>query len=471
MSGVSRARRFAVRSLAPVFLAGAVLIGGASLEGEQVQAIGFAVSAFLLAGLFLFSGAAPRSLSNWAVLAFCAALAALCAAQIARLPVGIVQAWPDRDVALAGLAVLGRPAPAALALSFAPEATVGAFLAFLMPVAGFFLIALIKWSRGAALLGWAIPLIGAASALLGLAQVFLGNEPRLYLYKFTSEGLPAGFFSNVNHQASFLLMCLPFVAAQAGDLRRSWEGGDNQVALAIVWLACFLLLVTGILGAGSVAGYILLAPVSVLSAFLLGSGRRGAGSRWMGAGLAAAIIVFAGAFVFSSPVLEGLGVTSLEESELSRVGIARTSAEILRNHWKFGTGLGTFEQVYHLYENPKTVTSTYVAHAHNDYLEWLIETGIAGTILLAVFIVWWLVQFVRVWINNKRGGAGLRRAASIACLVIVLHSFVDYPLRTPAIATLGAMCLALMVVARERKDGPAGTTPAAAAAPLKTVTL
>jgi len=462
-------RRYGARTLVPLFLLVAVITGGASLEGEHVQALVFALSGFVLAvvfGLGLgWAGGPVRSL-----LLFALCLAALGIAQIVPLPLSLTNELADRDVAYSGLAALGQP-PEVFSLSLSPERTAASLLAFLTPLAAFCLVSALKWSRGAEMLRWTIPLLGAASALLGLAQVFLGENPRLYLYEFTSVGLPAGFFSNVNHQASFLLMCLPFAAALAGDLRRDWDAGDAQVARAIVLAACGLLIIAGIFGAGSVAGYILLAPVSLLSLMLLGGGGRGAASPVFGAGLCLGILLFAGAFVFSSPVLEGLGVTSLDDSDLSRVGIARTSAQVLEAHWQAGTGLGSFEEVYHLYEDPATVVDVYVAHVHNDYLEWLIETGLAGAVLLAAFLVWFLTWFIRVWTSSKAGSAGLRRAASIACLVIVLHSFVDYPLRTPSIAALGAMCLALMIVPRNSRDGLPAAETAGPAEALRTVTL
>jgi len=266
-------RRYGARLLVPAFLGAAVFTGGSAFEGEQAQAIGFTASAVLLAGLFgpgLHWITGPvRSLLFFA---FCLGLLGL--AQITPLPVSWTSALADRDIAYAGLAALGQPVEA-FPLSLSPESTVAALLAFLTPLAAFCLVAALKWSRGAGMLKWSIPLIGAASALLGLAQVFLGDSPRLYLFERTSEGLPAGFFANVNHQASFLLMCLPFVASLAGELRRDWDGGDAQVARAIVLGACGLLLIAGIFGAGSVAGYILLAPVSLLSLMLLGGGRSG----------------------------------------------------------------------------------------------------------------------------------------------------------------------------------------------------
>ena len=442
-------RNLVSSALAPMLLMAALVAGGASLEGQAAKALLFAGSGAIATAMLALTDLRWLTGPVRSGLVFLAALILLIVIQTLPAPAG----WPltetDRDIARSGAALLSDRVISP-AISVFPEATIAAGLALLAPFAAFVLIAGLSWRRGAALMAWAIPLLGADSALLGLAQVFTGDQSPLYLYDFTSHGLPAGFFSNVNHQASFLLMCLPFTAALAGRLRHDWEGQDTDTALAILVAACFLLILIGILGAGSVAGYILLVPVMLLSLFLLRGGRREGSGSGLGYAMILAILLFAGGIIFSSPVLEGLGVTSLEDSDLSRVGITRTSLEILPEHWRLGTGLGTFEQVYHLYEDPGSVNRTYVAHAHDDYIEWAIETGVPGMVLLALFLAWWAAQMVRVWTGRIEGGSGLRRAASIATLVIVLHSLVDYPLRTPAIATLGAVCLALMIVPRER---------------------
>lgn len=440
----------AARALAPLFLVAAVITGGSTFEGEYIQAIGFAASALLLALLF---GRRLQWVSGRVatVLLFFMGVGILGAAQLIPIPIGWTSALADRATAYAGLAALGH-SPKVFPLSLSPESTVAALLAFLTPLAAFCLVAALKWSRTAEMLKWTIPLLGAAGALLGLAQVLLGDSPRLYLYERTNEGLPAGFFANINHQASFLLMCLPFVAALGRDLRRDWQAGDTQFAAAMLLMACGLLIIAGVFGAGSVAGYILLAPVTLLSLNLFLYDRNGATSPLPVAGLVLGIFLFAAVFVFSSPVLEGLGNTSLDDDQLSRIGIARTSMDVLGQHWKAGAGLGSFAEVYHLYEDPASVVDTYIAHVHNDYLEWLIETGAAGGAMLGAFLIWFLVQFIRVWTDTTAGAVTLRRAASIACLVIALHSLADYPLRTPGIAVLGSMCLALMVVPRRKRS-------------------
>jgi O-antigen ligase len=112
----------------------------------------------------------------------------------------------------------------------------------------------------------------------------------------------------------------------------------------------------------------------------------------------------------------------------------------------FGSGLGSFENVYHLYEVPEQVTSVYVVHAHNDYAEMALEVGLPGIILMLLFLVWWSLAVWRAWRTNEAGP--FARAAAIASAAILIHSIVDFPLRTTAIAASFAMCLALLSSSR-----------------------
>ena len=469
MMGLETLQRYAPRALTAAFMFFALLTGGASLEGELAQAAFFAVSGVIAAALFVFAkpwwqGPVLTVFGLWIVLVLIVLLS------LFPLPGSVWSRLPDRDVAQRGLEALGLSASGA-PLSLAPETTLASLLAFLAPAAGFCLVAALKWSRCDGLLKWLIPACGALSALLGLAQVILGKSSGLYFYEFTAFGSPVGVFSNPNHQASFLLMGLPFVAVIASELRRDWEGRDEDVALALVAGVLGLLLIAGVLGAGSAAGYLLLAPVILLSAPLLLGGQRGSGGGMRGLLIVPAIFVFAGAVIFGSPRLSGLGFTSFEDGAMSRVGINRVSAEMLETHWLAGTGLGTYEDVFRLYEDPATVSQTYAAHAHNDYFEWLIETGLAGGLLLAAFLAWFLFHVGRLWTGSKSGALSLRRAASIACLVPILHSLVDYPLRTPGIAAIAAMCLALMIVPRARPEAPLPEAGEGASQPLRTVTI
>ncbi|WP_407646751.1 O-antigen ligase family protein [Henriciella algicola] len=247
-------------------------------------------------------------------------------------------------------------------------------------------------------------------------------------------------------------MCLPFVAASIGQLRRDWASGDGDHAKAILLATIACTILVGVVAAGSVAGYAMLIPVLVLSVLLArkpkASGRAPIASPAIvvGATLAAVVLV-----VFS-PIIDGLGVTSFDNSEMSRLGIWQVSGKILSDHWLAGTGPGSFADVYRLYENPDAVTATYANHAHNDYLEAMIEYGLPGALIVIVSVALILTLFVRVWTQQQIENRRLKRAASTALLIVLLHSLVDYPVRTPAIACLFATCFAILILSSDDKS-------------------
>jgi O-antigen ligase len=77
-------------------------------------------------------------------------------------------------------------------------------------------------------------------------------------------------------------------------------------------------------------------------------------------------------------------------------------------------------------------------------LEWLLEFGLAAGLLIAVWLIFYLRQWMRVW---KRGEwAPLRFAqagAGIALLLMMLHTLVDFNLRIPANAVFTALLAAM----------------------------
>jgi O-antigen ligase len=91
----------------------------------------------------------------------------------------------------------------------------------------------------------------------------------------------------------------------------------------------------------------------------------------------------------------------------------------------------------------------YVIHAHNDYAELALETGLPGILLIIAILAWWGRAAWHAWIYSDRGPYA--RAASIGSAAILVHSVVDFPLRTAAIAAVFAMCLALLA---ERRTPP-----------------
>jgi hypothetical protein len=96
-----------------------------------------------------------------------------------------------------------------------------------------------------------------------------------------------------------------------------------------------------------------------------------------------------------------------------------------------------------------TLANIYANHAHNDIAEISLEGGVIGMALMIAFAAWLALQAKAVW---RRPRADMRpidillaRAATIALVLVILHSFVDYPLRTDAMMAVFAFSCALLI--------------------------
>ncbi len=80
----------------------------------------------------------------------------------------------------------------------------------------------------------------------------------------------------------------------------------------------------------------------------------------------------------------------------------------------------------------------YVNHAHNEYLEIFFEGGIFAAGLVAVY----LILLLSALAHNRR--EPLQRAAFLSVFFLLVHSLVDYPLRTMALAMTFAFMNAII---------------------------
>jgi O-antigen ligase len=197
--------------------------------------------------------------------------------------------------------------------------------------------------------------------------------------------------------------------------------------------------VLGIILNGSMAGLGLLLPVALASVALALPGKGNAPRLLAGLSLVLLFVGVLGLALFSDA---GSNASSMaERSEIYRITLAA-----IRDTFPVGTGLGTFQAYYRLYEDPALVNSYFINHAHSDPLEWVLETGLAGALLLGAMILWWATRALRLWRMEKPDLTAL--AATIASGAILAHSMVDYPLRDAAIQAVFAMSLAFMAEPR-----------------------
>jgi O-antigen ligase len=288
-----------------------------------------------------------------------------------------------------------------------------------------------------------------AGIVLGALQV-VGRDSTSpwYLYRDTNIGAGVGFFANANHMASLLVIALPFAAAiaAAGKSRNI----QRYSALLAVLAGLALLLIVGIALNGSIAGFALAVPVVAASALILLKPSRLLRRTLV---LLAGLSVIAAIGLMAASSIGGTKVGQDASAAVeSREQILQTTGRAIADYLPAGSGLGSFRKVYRLYESPGTVTNEYVIHAHNDYAELALELGVPGVILMALFLAW---SAGAAWaVFGRSEGSPFGRAAAIASAALLAHSLVDFPLRTAALSTCFAMCLALLADRRlpQRQD-------------------
>jgi O-antigen ligase len=422
-------------------LLAALLLGGATQGGFQAQA---AVRVIGLGGLLAAVWLSPPlwiSSARYPLLLL-AATVAVPLLQLVPLAPSIWTHLPQRGFAVEAYRAAHLPLPS-LPITLAPDATWNAACALIAPAAMFLLTLGLDTPARRALVPWILG-VAAASVLLGVGQVAEGPTSPLRFYTITNVSEAVGFFSNRNHQAGFLAAVVPLAAYWAMSLAR--RGGRWTLTTLAAGMA--LVFAVGVGVSGSRAGVLLLAGAGVGCVLMFARSRRVTLSRrtiLVTGGLILLALVPALAFGLRE-VLHDLPVAMATDPRARAFPVVLKAA---MENLPFGTGLGTFDPVYRALETPQSLTNAYLNHAHNDYLEVFLQTGIVGPVLIGLFVVWFGLASVRAWrAPTQSQTAQLGRAASLSVGLLLAHSLVDYPLRTAALATLFAFLCGCLVTPR-----------------------
>jgi tetratricopeptide (TPR) repeat protein len=106
----------------------------------------------------------------------------------------------------------------------------------------------------------------------------------------------------------------------------------------------------------------------------------------------------------------------------SRLAMWWQAAGVALGAWLAGTGGGTFG----LAIQPAHTDFNLWSHAHNELVEWVVETGLVGVV----------AAVVALWLARPGPARNPRRALPITLAVaaIGVHALVDFPLQIPALA-------------------------------------
>ena len=271
-------------------------------------------------------------------------------------------------------------------------------------------------------------LVAAFAVLQGLAP----NGKLYWILASEQGGAIYGPYVNHNHYAGLMEMLTPFPLVLATT---HFTNGNRKIAVAgIASLMAASIFLSG--SRGGMAAFV--AQMVVLSVLLV---RRREGS-WkqplmLGAFLAV-VIVFLIWISGNELTRRLISIHSEAREEINggvRLSIDRDCLRMLIKRPFLGWGLGTFPIVYPEFRS--FYTNFFVNQAHNDYLQLLVETGLAGFSIA----VWFLVLVFRQATNKlnnwtETASGAMTVATLLGCIGILVHSFLDFNLQIPANAAL-----------------------------------
>ncbi|WP_156357800.1 O-antigen ligase family protein [Sphingomonas sp. Leaf62] len=371
-------------------------------------------------------GLKPSLKATWPVGAILLATLLLLLVQLVPLPQALWMALPGRgDFAFAqglgGVPQLWRP------LAIVPGATVNAFFSLCVPFVILLLISNIKENEHLWLMDLLLFLV-VGSMILGIIQ-FSGAIYNNIFVNDTS-GQVSGNFANRNHFALFLsigCMIAPVWAFGGnGGVRRR-----GPIALGLI-----LLFVLMILASGSRAGIVTGAMSLLIGSVFVRNGLRRVFSRpprWIFPALMIGTLAVVMGIVLLSIVADRANsidrAVALETTSDMRTRGLPVVLHMISLYFPVGAGAGGFDPLFRMHEPFSLLKVTYFNHAHNDYLEIALDTGLPGLILLAVALGWWLITSIRAW--RSHDNKLFQPLGSAVLLLVFVASAFDYPARTP----------------------------------------
>jgi hypothetical protein len=348
-------------------------------------------------------------------------------------------------------------------LSVGPDATAASLLAGLPIMAAF----LLGWRASLAqlrLLLGAVVAMGFAQVVLGLLQFAGGPGSPLY-FGVETYGPPVGSFANRNHFANYLAMALAALIWLAYESEREGRGRRGARGLhgghrAALWAGGALVLLLGILLSLSRGAAVAGVPMAVLAFGAVVLRTRGLARGWRIALPAAVLmLVAAAAMIGFGTVGARLSGDQIADSAGFRGLLARTSLEGALAFWPLGSGWGTYDIAYPRFQ-PASIAG-FANHAHQDYVQFLFEGGVFFLVAAGAFA--WLAArraAVLARIAWRRQPLDREQMAAALCGLglagLLLHSLVEFNMRIPANAMLGALLAGVFL---RPQAGPARAAP------------
>jgi O-antigen ligase len=297
----------------------------------------------------------------------------------------------------------------------------------------------------------------AIMSFLGIIQR-IGNFELIYGFRAVYQAAFFSSFVNQHHFASFMLMTIGLSLALF--LESSVRRNKKIFLLFGLLLMAIAIILTGSRGALlsliAVVGFVISFKFAARDRTYESDGKTKASRNFR---IPVYIVSFLTIVIF---LIGSIILLGGDQSLIRGIGLAETQGDFsngrlhfwsialqnFSNHPILGTGLDSFGVVYPEYDTWNGIFR--VEQTHNDYLQILSDAGIFGFICVISFIVLFVKKgFSKIKNTQSRYNKSVSIGAFAGCLGILIHSFVDFPLRTPANTFV---FLILVVLATDFRD-------------------
>ena len=437
--------------------------GGASAFSEEII-VGLAgLMALCLAGKLIFD-AESEFVWSWVYVPV-GLFVGLALFQLFPLPAWVVSLISPNTAAIKRELLADVPGSASILqrmhLTFYPWAT-RHDLRILLAVCVVFVVTLNTYRRTVQIkrLLTGITLIGAAVALFALYQFLAGSDT---IYGDEPLRSASGPFINHSHFGQFINLSigaalglifatLQPTAGKRGRMRTGSWRRLSQGKIQVLWGLTAMV----ILGACTIClsmtrgGIIAMLAAGAVTAIVLALSRRSRGRSsivLIVALLAFLVLLFLG---FDAVYNRIATLSQLDQAQGMRTQILKDLVQAYKKFPLFGTGLGTHESVFPMFDT--SVSDHIAAHAENEYAQLAEETGLAGVVLCLAFlgaVAWSYRRSLRnVTLPIQAAAYGL----GFGLLAILIHSMSDFGQHLPANACLTAVFSALMLTLAGRGE-------------------
>lgn len=286
---------------------------------------------------------------------------------------------------------------------------------------------------------WLVFALGLGVAGVGLLQTATSKDLIYWIRPTTPDMAAFGPYYDHDHAANLMLMSaaagLGLLWSRvsrwdpvAGPLRHEVRGAFWEAAGVLTLVACVVL-------ANSRSGLLAAALGGAASGLAAAAFAQRASSRRRAIVAALAAFAFIELCAFAYVVGGDAAGAPLDRSVALRMQIYADALRWFRDFPLYGAGLGSFSAVFPAYQDQ--ALRGLVLHAHSDWLEFLLETGVFGAVpALCAFLgllALWTASWTRARSREMRALIG---GALAAVLVFAAHSLFEFNFQIPANAAL-----------------------------------